>query len=71
MIEGCSGREWKLTVTILSKMMKKRPEGTDGESHVDIWGNIPGREYSECKDSEAGQCTEYVREGEAKRAGKE
>lgn len=54
MTEGCSGREWKLTVTSLSKMMRERSEGTDGETHVDIWGNIAGREYRECKDYEVG-----------------
>lgn len=46
-----------------------RPEGTDGASYGDISGNIPSRVHSKCKDTEAGNCSEYVRDFEASKAG--
>lgn len=48
---------------------EERPEGTDGASHGDISGNIPSRVHSKYKDPEVGNCSEYVRDFEASRAG--
>lgn len=47
----------------------ERPEGIGGASHGDISRNIPSRVYSKYKDSEAGNCSEYVRNFEASKAG--